>query len=195
MSDTADFVPVGPPDELVDAPGNIGDGRIYGLRVTARAPLKMLRGATLTFDGTRQESRVTDPLTGETRGISEFQDWQLAAGFRQDLPRLAWGFNYTQKSVSSSYLLEEIDRARASPSLDGFFELALARGMRLRFSVVSLLGQPEMRDRLFYAAGSPRRVRPRGDWRARSGDLVPDEHLGELLTRIGAALPCRAALP
>jgi hypothetical protein len=150
VSDTADFVPVGPPEALVDAPGNIGDGRIYGLRVTARAPLKVLRGATFTFDGTRQESRVTDPLTGETRGISEFQHWQLAAGFRQDLPRLAWGFNYLQKSMSSSYLLEEIDRARASPSLDGFFELALARGMRLRFAVVSLLGEAELRDRLFY---------------------------------------------
>jgi hypothetical protein len=150
VSDTADFVPVGPPAELVDGPGNIGDGRIYGLHVTARAPLKIVRGASITFDGTRQESRVTDPLTGEARGISEFQDWQLTAGFRQDLPRLAWGLNYTQKSVSSSYLLEEIDRARASPSLDGFLELALARGMRLRFSAVSLLGQPELRDRLFY---------------------------------------------
>ena len=74
----------------------------------------------------------------------------MAAGFRQDLPRPAWGLNYTHKSVSSSYLLEEIDRERASPSLDGFFELALARGMRLRISAVSLLGQPELRDRLFY---------------------------------------------
>lgn len=151
VSDTADFVPVGPPDQLVDAPGNIGDGRIYGLHVTARAPLKVLRGASLTFDGTRQDSRVTDPLTGETRGISEFPQWQLAAGFRQDLPRLAWGLSYTQKSALSSYLLEEIDRERVSPSLDAFFELSLARGMRLRFTAVSLLGQPELRDRRFYA--------------------------------------------
>ena len=195
VSDTADFVPVGPPDELVDAPGNIGGGRIYGLHVTMRAPLTVLRGATLTFDGTRQESRVTDPLTGETRGISEFQDWQLAAGFRQDLPRLAWGFNYTQKSVSSSYLLAEIDRARASPSLDGFFELALARGMRLRFSGGFIVRPAGAARPAVLRAGSPRRVRARGDWRARSGDLVPAEHFRELLTRIGAALPCRAALP
>jgi hypothetical protein len=151
VSDTADFIPVGPPDDLVDAPGNIGDGRIYGLHLTARAPLQFLRGASLTFDGTWQESRVTDPLTGATRGISEFQDWQLTAGFRQDLPRGAWGLNYLQKSMLSSWLLEEIDRSRVSPSLDGFVEISLARGLRLRFSVVSLLGQPELRDRLFYA--------------------------------------------
>lgn len=151
VSDTADFVPVGPPDALVDAPGNIGDGRVYGIRVKARAPLKFVRGGSITFDGTRRESRVTDPLTGEIRGISELQGWELAAGFRQDLPRLAWGLNYTQKSVLSSYLLEEIDRRRESPSLDAFIELALARGLRLRFATVSLLGQPELRDRLFYA--------------------------------------------
>jgi hypothetical protein len=151
VSDTADFVPVGPPHALVDAPGNIGDGRIHGLHLTARAPLKFLPGASLTLDGTWQESRVDDPLTGETRGISEFQDWQLTAGFRQDLPRVAWGLNYLQKSMLSSYFLKEIDRSRPSPSLDGFVEVSIARGLRLRFSVVSLLGQPELRDRLFHA--------------------------------------------
>jgi len=151
LGDTADFVPVGPPDALVDAPGNIGDARVYGIHATARVPLRFPRGGTFTFDGTRQESRVTDPLTGATRGISEFQDWQLAAGFRQDLPRLSWGLDYTQKAVLSSYLLKEIDRERVSPSLDAFVEMPLGRGVRLRLAAVSLLGQPELRDRLFYA--------------------------------------------
>jgi len=150
LSDTADLVPVGPPDGLVDAPGNIGDGRVYGIHVTARAPLKFLRGASLTFDGTRQESRVDDPLTGETRDISEFQGWQIAAGFRQDLSRIAWGLNYKQASGITSYLLKEVDYSRASPSLDTFFELSMGRSLRLRLAAVSLLGQPELRDRLFY---------------------------------------------
>jgi outer membrane receptor protein involved in Fe transport len=150
VSDTADIVPVGPPDDLVDAPGNIGDARILGAHLTARVPLNFLRSTSLTFDGTRQQSRVTDPLTGKVRGISEFQDWQVTAGFRQDLPRVAWGFDYKEASTLSSYLLEETDRSRVSPSLDGFLEISLARGLRLRFAAVSLLGQPELRDRLFY---------------------------------------------
>ena len=151
VSDTADVVPVVTQNGLFDAPGNIGNARVYGVHVTARAPIKFLRGASLTFDGTRQESRVTDPLTSATRAISEFQDWQITAGLRQDLPRLAWGLNYTEKSVISSFLQQEIDRSGVSPSLDAFVEMSLPRGVRLHIGAVSLLAQPQRRDRLFYA--------------------------------------------
>jgi hypothetical protein len=150
VSDTADFTPVGPPDALVDAPGNIGDGRIYGAQAVARVPLQFLRGAALNLDVTWQHSEVTDPLTGEQRSISEFQDVLLNAGFRQDLPRASWGMSYSSKSATSSYLLREIDRQRASPSLDAFVEVPLPHGLRLRAAVVSLLGQEETRDRLFF---------------------------------------------
>ncbi|HET9862004.1 MAG TPA: TonB-dependent receptor [Steroidobacteraceae bacterium] len=151
LRDTADFAPVGPPDELVDAPGNIGDGRVYGMQLTARVPLKFLPGASLTFDGTRQFSRVTDPLTGRTRGISRFQDWQLKTALRQDRPRYTWGLDYAHKSMTTAWLLQEIDRERASPSLDAYLEIPLCGGLRLRFAAVSLLGQPELRERWFHA--------------------------------------------
>ncbi len=150
VSDTEDFTPVGPPDALVDAPGNIGDARIYGAQVVARVPLQILRGAAANIDLTWQHSEVTDPLTGAKRPISEFQDVLLTAGFRQDLPRAAWGVAYTSKSASRSYLLREIDRERASPSLDAFVEIPLARGLRLRAAVISLLGQEETRERRFF---------------------------------------------
>jgi hypothetical protein len=152
VADTADFLPVGPPNDLVDAPGNIGDARIYGAQAIARLPLRGLRGAALTADVTWQRSEVVDPLTGEKRPISEFQGLLVAAGIRQDLPRLAWGINYTGKSAARSYLLREIDRRRASPSLDLFLEAPVPRGLRLRAAVVSLLGQEEIRDRLYFEA-------------------------------------------
>jgi outer membrane receptor protein involved in Fe transport len=150
VRDTADYTPVGPPDALVDAPGNIGDARIYGVHVATRVPVPGVRGASVNLDTTWQQSRVTDPLTLRVRPISEFQKLQLAAGFRQDLPHFAWGLSYTEKSDSSAYLLREIDRERASPSLDGFVEMPLTRGLRLRFAAVSLLGQAQRRDRLFF---------------------------------------------
>lgn len=150
VRDTADFVHVGRPGSRVDAPGNLGDGRIQGIHVTARAPLKILRGGSLSIDGLRQESRVTDPLTGKPRGISELERWKLLVGFRQDLPRLTWGLNYTHKARLSSFLLREIERHRPSPSLDAFVEVALGQGLRLRAAALSILDQPELRDRLFY---------------------------------------------
>ena len=150
LSDTADFTPVGPPNALVDAPGNIGDARIYGVHANARVPFPGMRGAVLTGDVTWQHSEVTDPLTGQSRPISEFQELELNAGFRQDLPGFAWGVSYVEKGATRTWLLREIDRKRASPSLDAFVEMPLARGLRLRAAALSLLGQEETRDRMFF---------------------------------------------
>jgi hypothetical protein len=150
VRDTADYLPVGPPNALVDAPGNIGDARIYGLRSALRLPLPGLRGAVLSGDVAWQQSEVTDPLTGGSRPISDFQELVLSAGFRQDLPRFTWGVNYASQAETSSWLLREIDRRRVSPSLDAFVEMPLARGLRLRAAILSLLGQAETRDRLYF---------------------------------------------
>jgi hypothetical protein len=150
VSDTADFMPVGPPEDLEDAPGNIGSARIQGVHVTARAPVPAMRGATVNIDATWQHSSVTDPLTLRSRGISEFQDFEISAAFRQDLPRFAWGLSYTEQSDTRSFLLREIDRNRKSPSLGIFTELALWRGLRLKLGAESLLGQHEWRERLLF---------------------------------------------
>ncbi|HZF15765.1 MAG TPA: TonB-dependent receptor [Steroidobacteraceae bacterium] len=171
VSDAADFTPVGPPNALVDAPGNIGDARVYGAHLTTRVPLRVLRSASLTVDTTWQHSQVTDPLTLRERTISEFQELELAAGIRQDLPRFTWGFNYTCKSPLSKYLLHEVDQQRASPSLDAFVELPIVRGLRLRAAAVSLSGQAETRERVFFApdrrgalASAERGEREPGRW-------------------------------
>jgi hypothetical protein len=150
VSDTADFTPVGPPGDLDDAPGNIGDSRIHGVHVTARAPVPALRGATVSVDATWQRSRVTDPLTLRSRAISEFQGFDINAAFRQDLPEFAWGISYTEKSDTRTFLLREIDRERMSPSLAVFTEVALWRGLRLKLGAESLLGQHEWRERLLF---------------------------------------------
>jgi hypothetical protein len=139
---------VGPPGALEDAPGNIGAARIHGVHVTARAPVPVLRGASLNVDATWQRSTVTDPLTLESRPISEFQDFTLKAGFRQDLSRLSWGLGYTETSDTRSFLLREIDRVRERSSLDAFTEFSLWHGLRLKLAAVSLLGQEEGRERL-----------------------------------------------
>lgn len=151
VNDTADFTPVGPAGDLEDAPGNIGDARIQGVHVTARAPVPALRGATVSVDATWQQSSVTDPLTLRSRAISEFQDFTLDAAFRHDLPRFAWGVSYTEQSDSRSFLLREIERNRKSPSLAVFTELQLWRGLRLKLGAESLLGQHELRDRFLFA--------------------------------------------
>jgi hypothetical protein len=114
---------------------------------------------------------VRDPLTSQTRDISDFQDFDISASFRHDLPGFSWGLSYAEKSSTRSFLLREIDRSRDSPSLGLFTEFAVGRGLRLKLGAESLLGQHEWRERLLFEpdrrAGSPGAERSRrypGTW-------------------------------
>jgi hypothetical protein len=152
--DTADFVPVGPPNARFDAPGNIGRASVNGAQMTLKLPLgPVLRGASLTIDGTLQKSRVKDPLTGERRAISGFADLAFKADFRQDLRRhkLAWGVTYTAQRTFTYYRLQEIERKRASPSFDLWLEATSLFGLKTRLTVLSLLNQSERRTRTTFA--------------------------------------------
>lgn len=154
VSDTADLVPVGPPGARFDAPGNIGRASVNGVQLTARIPLKpILRGASLSIDGTWRKSRVTDPLTGDRRAISGFADVAFKADFRQDLPahKLAWGITYTAQPTLAYYRLAEIEETRASPSLDFWLETTALRELKTRLTVFSLFNQSERRTRTFFA--------------------------------------------
>ena len=53
LDDVVDFVPIGAPGALIDAPGNIGRGTIDGLELSLRLPLTaVLPGGTFTMGGT-----------------------------------------------------------------------------------------------------------------------------------------------
>jgi hypothetical protein len=154
VSDTADLVPVGPPDARIDAPGNIGRADVSGAKITARLPLApILHNASLSIDGTWQKSRVKDPLTGARRTISGFSNVMFKADFRQDLPRhkLVWGVTYTIQPTLTYFRLREIERKRASPSLDLWVETSSFAGLKTRLTALSLLNQSELRDRVLFA--------------------------------------------
>jgi hypothetical protein len=154
LSDAKDIVPVRTPSGLIDAPGNIGKGSVDGTHLTFTLPLKaVLSGASLTVDGTLRRSRVIDPLTGKRRQLSDYDHRLFKADFRQDLPKhkLAWGMTYTDQPMHVFYRFAEIERDRDSPSLDLWVERPVLDGLKARLSVLSLLGQPQYRERIFFA--------------------------------------------
>jgi len=154
LSDAVDLVPVGPPEARFDAPGNIGKGKVIGAQFTLRVPLKaVLPGASITAEGMWRRSRVTDPLTGERRKLSDYEHRTFKAEFRHDIAarKLAWGASYAHKPEKILYRLREIERKRESPSLDLWIETTAFAQLKSRLTVVSLLGQPERRDRIFFA--------------------------------------------
>jgi hypothetical protein len=154
ISDAVDLVPIGPPGSRFDAPANIGKGTLNGAQVSLRLPLKpLIPGGSLTVDATWRSARVTDPLTGERRIISEFEDHAFKAEFRQDLPRRrgAWGATFTGKPYRTFYRFNEVERRRESPSLDLWVETTAIGKLRTRLTLLSLLGTPERRERTFFA--------------------------------------------
>ncbi|MGE0830030.1 MAG: TonB-dependent receptor plug domain-containing protein [Hyphomonadaceae bacterium] len=153
LRDANDVVPVGEPGEQFDAPGNIGQGWVHGVQLTAAIPLTfLLPNARLTLDATAQDSQVTDPVTGRARVISTLIHEELDWNFRQDFPerRLAWGLDYAKDSQNITYRLNEIDTYEEGPFLDLWVESTALRGVRVRAFAKNLFDPPFTRRREFY---------------------------------------------
>lgn len=151
IDNTVDLIPV--PDGVggrVDAPGNIGSARAHGVTLGIRTPAPLPR-STFTFDATWSESSVTDPVTGRSRTISEFERVKLNTGLRQDLPRVTWGMTYKRLPKITQYRLREIDMKRESPSFEAFVEFNVPANLKLKLAAVSALGSKELRHRTLYA--------------------------------------------
>jgi len=156
LSDVIDRVPVRPVGggAPFDAPGNIGSGREDDLIGDMTLPLGWLGlpHAELKLDGTWRHARVTDPTTGEKRGISNQKPVEFTADFHQDLPRwkAAWGMKLDTGWRTSTYLFDEVDRDRTSASLALFADYVPRPNLSFHLEAGTLLGQRYGRVIAFY---------------------------------------------
>jgi hypothetical protein len=153
LSGAVDLIPVGSPGARFDAPGNIGAGDVWGVEFDLELPLQpVISGGTFTLDSKWARSRVTDPVTGDRRSASDFEDLKLKVEFRQDLPKhkFSWGSSYAPKPELVSYRLGEIDRRRAHPLFDLWAETSVIEGYKFRMTITSLLSVPKRRQRTFF---------------------------------------------
>jgi hypothetical protein len=153
LNDVVDFVPTGPIEARVDAPGNIGKGTLTGVEATMRIPLGVvLPAGALEFSGTWQDSDVRDPITGEHRAISGVFSRKLRAEVRQDVPAMkwSWGIAFAGESAITDFRLHETDMTRKSSSLDAFIETTAFARFKIRVQMLSILGAAELRERAFY---------------------------------------------
>lgn len=140
IDNAADRIPVG---AAFDAPGNIGDGHLKGVTVEADAPLDRLApGLRATANLTLQAAEVSDPLTGQRRTRSNFQETAVRFGLRQDLPRLklAWGIDYSDRSEAVYFRRAQIERYDESAFVVAFVERTLG-AVKARLSVENLADQ------------------------------------------------------
>jgi hypothetical protein len=163
ISDVQDLLPLAP---TFEAPGNIGDGRRYGLELEATAPLDALglTGGRLDLEARIQESKVTDPVTGLERELSgepavgkplEFLDDQrhsFAVNFRQDFESagVAWGWDVRRRSDRKQFKVNELDRHSDGTEFNVFVETTRWFGQKITLAANNLLDFRQERERTLY---------------------------------------------
>ncbi len=173
VQDVRDLVVIG----ANDAYGNIGKGTRSGLELKGSLPLRNfgMPGAELRFTGIFQETRVTDPLTGQTRSFSSGdstspaprsggagggppplavgnRNYGYIASFRQDIPELksALSISLARNADREEYKrLEHITLSRAE-RFDINWETTAIEGVTLRLGFGNLFSPQEVRERTFY---------------------------------------------
>ena len=161
IDDVADLLPL--TDEF-EAPGNIGDGRRYGVRIEATLPMEGLglKGGRVDVEARWQRSSVVDPVTGLDRRLSGEEEvgkpltfavenrWNVGVALRQDLQaqRLSWGGEVRIRDDRLSFRVNELIRFRElAPEVNVFVETTAFNGLRLRIEGNNLLDFEQVRDR------------------------------------------------
>lgn len=142
-----------PTPEGFDAPGNLGDGKVYILRSRMEAPLKTLgiKGGRLTLYGSYVSTHVRDPYTLRDRPFSGNALFYGEATFRQDLGKFAWGFGLEQATHQITYRREEEDERWSDLYATAFAEWRPDARTTVRFEVDNALNSQAYADRRFYA--------------------------------------------
>lgn len=169
INDVQDLVPIRPapnsaacqsnfngPGCVFTAAGNIGDGEQWGANVEATLPLDDVgvKGGQLKFNGTWNDSRVTDPITGHERPLDTLGTYDWNIDFRQDLPqlKLAWGGDYSQSGRYPYFRLDETQAFTYGPGdLDLFIETTHFDGVTVRLAADNLGVQESRLDRRFFS--------------------------------------------
>jgi len=163
ISDVEDLLPLTP---TFEAPGNIGDGRRWGIEFEATVPLDSfgLTGARFDVELRLQDSTVTDPVTGSDRVLSgqsqptkplPFRDenhYAFGVDFRQDLEaaRFAWGWDVRNRAERELFKVNELDVRDEGTEFNVFFETTRWLGLKMRLSGNNLLDFEQLRHRTIY---------------------------------------------
>ena len=144
----------------LDAPGNLGSGRMRIARLNLDVPLERLGipGGRATMRFSLVDTEVQDPYTLRDRHFSGYTLWVLDAGFRQDLGRFAWGVDSYSNPGSTQFRRNEEDRNfRQNPFVEAFAEFRPDPRTTLTLRAENLLDVKFYRERTFF---SPDRSNP-----------------------------------
>jgi hypothetical protein len=100
-----------------------------------------IKGLQLEFSYRYRDSEVEDPLTGESRQISNYPKVTTTASFRWDIPETSWTLvaGIEEFQNYATYRLDQISRNWTAPSVNFFsIENKDVFGMKVRLQAVNL---------------------------------------------------------
>ena len=163
ITDVEDLLPL---DVHAEAPGNIGDGRRWGIILDATLPLDALglSQSRLDVKARWQDSTVVDPVTetgrvlsaeGGHRGPMEFRgenEYAIFVDFRQDFDaaQVAWGWDFSLRAERPLFKVDEYDVYDEETDLNAFIETTRWFGIKTRLSWMNILDLAQSRDRTVY---------------------------------------------
>lgn len=153
IDDIIDYIPIGANGE---SPGNLDSATLYGIQSRSTLNLDRLgwRGARLDAEFQWQDSSIEDPLTGETRPISDSLQESASLGLRYDVPKSDWAFgtDYSYYLAAKNYRLTEVGRQWEGPIWgDVYVEHKNVYGLTVRAGVYNLVAADSMWDRTVHS--------------------------------------------
>ena len=164
ISDVQDLIPITLTEE---APGNIGNGRRWGVQMESTIGLDRvgLENGRLDVNARLQDSIVVDPVTGENRILSSTiirtssqsifntdNQFVVVVDYRQDFEdaQVAWGWDVTQETVLKLFKVNELDVRKKEPDINFFIETTRWFEMKIRLEFNNILDMKEDRNRTLY---------------------------------------------
>ena len=135
-------------DNLLSANGNIGDGKMYGIRLNSSIRMNMFDMPNLLVSTSLSlaDSEIRDPLTGQNRRMSHHGRGRASLSFRHDIPRLSlnWGASVRDNFDGNTkiYDVDDLLTMRAEPGLSLFAEWISPAGTSWRWDARDV-GNPE----------------------------------------------------
>ena len=141
-------------DDLKSANGNIGDGKMYGLRINASVRMQMIDMPNLLVSSgwSVQDSEIKDPFTGIDRRFAHYGRGRWTLSFRHDIPQwsLNWGGSWSNRFDGNEkiYDIDDVLDLRGDPSTSVFAEWISPNGTSWRFDARGLGSNYQCRERM-----------------------------------------------
>ncbi len=133
--------------------GNAGDAEVKGINASINLPLfDYMAGAQISIAAKFTDSEFDDPITGETRELSDMSDPDISIDFRQDLTssHISWGIGYEAYNEYESFYVDEYSYFKTAGRWSAFIEGFVFNDFKISLSVSDLGDEKQRWERTLY---------------------------------------------